>query len=347
MDKLDRSIELVKLKYPVICKQNIAQLNQIVKEKSIDIIINQWGLPFKTTMLCNKAIKGTNCRLISVLHGSPYTSKVLLNAQKEYNQTHGLVKLYKYVKYRAIDKAIRLSIKYNVAHNERYILLSPGFIKPLIEYAHLKSAKNILAIGNPITIDVKEGLIDIEHKKNQLLYVGRMDLTNKNVNRIVETWGQIWKNYSDWKLLLVGDGPDKQYLVDYVQENKIQNIEFKGFQKDPPIKYYAESSIFLLTSDLEGFGLVVIESMSYGMVPIVYGSYEAIFDIIEEKESGFILPKPFRHKNLAETLDLLIKNRDLRVKMAYQAKKRAELFTLSPIVDKWYKLLGELLKDTK
>lgn len=347
MDKLDRSIELVKLKYPVICKQNIAQLNQIVKEKSIDIIINQWGLPFKTTMLCNKAIKGTNCRLISVLHGSPYTSKVLLNAQKEYNQTHGLVKLYKYVKYRAIDKAIRLSIKYNVAHNERYILLSPGFIKPLIEYAHLKSAKNILAIGNPITIDVKEGLIDIEHKKNQLLYVGRMDLTNKNVNRIVETWGQIWKNYSDWKLLLVGDGPDKQYLVDYVQENKIQNIEFKGFQKDPPIKYYAESSIFLLTSDLEGFGLVVIESMSYGMVPIVYGSYEAIFDIIEEKESGFILSKPFRHKNLAETLDLLIKNRDLRVKMAYQAKKRAELFTLSPIVDKWYKLLGELLKDTK
>lgn len=344
-DQLDSSIELVKLKYPVTCKQNITQLHQVIKDKVIDIIINQWGLPFKTTMLCNKAIKGTSCKLISVLHGSPYTSKVLLNAQKSYRDSHGLTRICKYLKYVAIDKVIRWSIRYNVAHNEQYILLSPGFIKPLIDYAHLKSANNVIAIGNPITIDIKDDLIDIEHKKNQLLYVGRMDLTNKNVNRIVETWGKIWKKYPDWKLLLVGDGPDKQYLVDYVHDNKIQNIEFKGFQKDPPIKYYAESSVFILTSDLEGFGLVVIESMSYGMVPIVYGSYEAIFDIIEKNESGFILPKPFSHKDLADKLDLLIQDRDFRVKMAYQAKERAKVFCLDSIVDRWYKLFGELMEE--
>lgn len=343
LGQLDKSIQLVKLEYPVTSSTNVQLLHKIIVRDKIDLIINQWGLPFKTTMLCNRAIKGTSCQLVSVLHGSPYTSKVLLEAKAKYTKSSGFAKLVNWTKYEVIDKTIRWSIRYNVAHNKRYILLSPGFIDPLVKYAHLKSRKNITAIGNPITIDVKDELVDIEHKKKQLLYVGRMDLTNKNVNRIVETWEMLWKKYPDWELVLVGDGPDKDKLVKYVEEKQIGNVRFEGFQKDPPINYYVDASIFLLTSDLEGFGLVVIESMSYGMVPIVYGSYEAIYDIIEEGKSGFITPMPFSHQQLADKIEYLINHEDVRIRMAYQAKERARLFDLDSIIKKWYSLFDEVL----
>lgn len=343
LGQLDKGIQLVKLEYPVTSSTNVQLLHKIIVRDKIELIINQWGLPFKTTMLCNRAIKGTSCQLVSVLHGSPYTSKVLLEAKAKYTKSSGVVKLVNWTKYEVIDKTIRWSIRYNVAHNKRYILLSPGFIDPLVKYAHLKSRKNITAIGNPITIDVKDELVDIEHKKKQLLYVGRMDLTNKNVNRIVETWEMLWKKYPDWELVLIGDGPDKDKLVKYVEEKQIGNVRFEGFQKDPPIKYYVDASIFLLTSDLEGFGLVVIESMSYGMVPIVYGSYEAIYDIIEEGKSGFITPMPFSHQQLADKIEYLINHEDVRIRMAYQAKERARLFDLDSIIKKWYSLFDEVL----
>ena len=185
-------------------------------------------------------------------------------------------------------------------------------------------------------------MINFANKKKQLLYVGRMDLANKNVNRIVETWEKIYHKYNDWELLLVGDGPDKKQLVDYVREHSVGNVVFAGFQKDPPIEYFANASVFLLTSDLEGFGLVVIESMSYGAVPIVYGSYEAIYDIIDDGKSGFILPKPFNSQILAEKMEFLIENEVQRRNMSIEAIKKSKSFTLDVVIKKWYEVLSDV-----
>ena len=64
----------------------------------------------------------------------------------------------------------------------------------------------------------------------------------------------------------------------------------------------------MLTSDLEGFGLVIIESMSYGVVPVVYGSYEAVFDIIRNDVSGFITPVPYDKEITTEKVRFLIEH---------------------------------------
>ena len=66
-DQNIEGVELIALHHPVLAKDNIARLHQVIVDKKIDIIVNQWGLPYKTTILCNKAIKGTNCKLVSVL----------------------------------------------------------------------------------------------------------------------------------------------------------------------------------------------------------------------------------------------------------------------------------------
>ena len=343
--QLDESVKIEKLDYPVISKKNIERLHLLVEKDNVDLIINQWGLPFNTTMLCNKAIKGTECKLISVLHGSPNTSKVIIKAQdKVKNAANPISRLfYKAVLY-AKEEVIKASIRYNCVHNERYILLSNGFIRPLIDYARIKKTGNIIAIGNPVTIPVDLTGFNMEQKKKQLLYVGRMDYENKRVNRIVEAWQDVYKDYLDWELVLVGDGPHKSKLMGYVSDNKIERVRFEGFQVEPPIKYYKDASIFMLTSDLEGFGLVIIESMSYGVVPVVYGSYEAVYDIIRDGCSGFITPFPYDKEYTINKIKFLMDNDGRRKEMAGKAMLDAGKFTIDAISQQWYNVFKEVLK---
>ena len=343
--QLDESVKIEKLDYPVISKKNIERLHLLVEKDNVDLIINQWGLPFNTTMLCNKAIKGTKCKLISVLHGSPNTSKVIIKAQdKVKNAANPISRLfYKAAQY-AKEEVIKASIRYNCGHNERYILLSNGFIRPLVDYARIKKTGNIIAIGNPVTIPVDLTGFNIEQKKKQLLYVGRMDYENKRVNRIVEAWQDVYEDYPDWELVLVGDGPHKSKLMGYVSDNKIERVRFEGFQVEPPIKYYKDASIFMLTSDLEGFGLVIIESMSYGVVPVVYGSYEAVYDIIRDGYSGFITPFPYDKEYTINKIKFLMDNDGRRKEMAGEAMLDAGKFTIDAISQQWYDVFKEVLK---
>ena len=223
-------------------------------------------------------------------------------------------------------------------------MLSNAFIEPLIKYARIKDSANITAIGNPVTIPVDLSGFDLKNKKKQILYVGRMDFENKRVNRIVEAWEGIADRHKDWELVLVGDGPHKSLLQEYVAQHHIDRVKFEGFCVEAPIRYYKDASIFMLTSDLEGFGLVIIESMSFGCVPIVYGSYEAVYDIIEHGKSGFITPMPYSKSKTMEYMEQLIENENLRNDMAKNAMTRSKLFSIDSIAKKWYDLFDEVLK---
>ncbi len=322
-------VKLVKLDYPVCSIKNMRKLHRLIINEKIDIIINQWGLPFMSTLLCRVAIKRTSCKLISVLHGAPNTSKLIIKARDKCETVYN--PFLKYI-YHAImylkEELVKASIRYNCSHCEKYVLLSSHFIKPLSDYAHIKRTENIIAIGNPVTIPVYFEEWELKQKKKQLLYVGRMDYENKRVNRIVEAWKVLYEKYVDWELVLVGEGPYKSTLEEYIRRYDIQRVCFKGFQVSPPIQHYKEASIFLLTSDLEGFGLVVIESMSYGVVPVVYGSYEAIYDIIDNGKSGLITPIPYNSQKTIDCISLLIENEKLRKEMAKEAMCKAKCFTI-------------------
>lgn len=339
-------VELIALHHPILAKDNVKRLHQAIVDNKIDIVINQWGLPFKSTMLCNKAIKGTKCKLVSVLHGAPNISKVIIKAQDKVKTASNLFSRLLYTAVlSAKEEVIKWSIRYACKHNEKYIMLSRSFIKPLIEYARIKQTSNITAIGNPVTIPVDLKGFNLNDKKKQILYVGRMDYENKRVNRIVEAWQEIAGKYPEWSLILVGDGPHKQQLIDYVKENNIDRVHFEGFQVDPPIRYYKDASIFMLTSDLEGFGLVIIESMSFGCVPIVYGSYEAAYDIIDQGQCGFVTPKPYNKSETIKKMETLINDDTLRREMAIKAMEKAKKFSIDSISKKWYDLFEEVLRS--
>ncbi|MEI3567565.1 MAG: glycosyltransferase [Akkermansia muciniphila] len=72
------------------------------------------------------------------------------------------------------------------------------------------------------------------------------------------------------------------------EEHRLKHVSFEGFQNPAP--YYEQASLLFLTSEYEGFGLVIVEGMSFGVSPIVYGSFTAAYDLVDHGKDGCILP---------------------------------------------------------
>lgn len=342
MDILPKWVNFHKLSLPVNSKNNERLIREIIVKENINNIFNQWCLPFSTTVLCNKARKGTNCKLLSVLHGVPDRSKKVIVAEDQVTVRSGIKKLVAKIKLYLINIVIRQSERYVYKHSDQYVVLSKGFIKSFCDYTGLNDLTKLTFIGNPITIPTDYSTDFLSRKKKQILYVGRMDMENKRVNRIIDTWKSLYKDYPDWNLCLVGDGPHRRQLEKMVSDNDIERVNFTGFIKEEPIDYYKESSILMLTSDLEGFGLVIVEGMCYGVIPVVYGSYVSIYDIIESGRHGYITPTPFSIEETACCLRKLMDNDELRKRMGQESIARSKDFLLEATMKEWYNLLKRI-----
>lgn len=340
LDELDPTIQLHTLSYPVYSKDNIKLLRKIVIDNHIEFIINQWCLPFFTTLLCKKSSKGLDfCKIISVLHGVPDNSKKVIIAKDKIKKASNFIsKNIARTRLNIYNLIIKYSIRYVYKNSDSYVLLSPSFIDSFKAYTSIKKTNKLYAIGNPITISINEDLEVYKQKKKQILYVGRLDNENKRVIRIIKAWEELYLKYPDWKLVLVGDGPDRKSLEEYVNTKQIKRVDFKGFVKEEPTSFYKDASILMLTSDLEGFGLVIVEGMNYGVIPIVYGSYSAVYDIITNQKDGFITHTPYSNKETINCLEKIINDESLRLKMSYNAMKKSQDFLLDSILDKWYKI---------
>lgn len=345
IDELSPKVKFHKLSHCVMSIKNIYIVRKLLIDNSIDILINQWCLPYHVSFMLNIARKGLRCKLISVLHGVPNRSKKVICAEDCYKKAKGiLAKILAKQKIHIYNTIIRKSIKLTYGNSDAYVVLSKEFINTFKEYTGLNNVEKLYAIGNPITISVDYSTNHMEMKKKQILYVGRMDMENKRVNRIIETWETIYKTYRDWELVLVGDGPHKKQLEEYVRIRSIERVTFTGFLKEEPTHFYKDASIFMLTSDLEGFGLVIIEAMSYGVVPIVYGSYASVYDIIKDKTDGFITPMPFSIEITTAKLVELIENESLRCEMAQHAIIKSQKYSVESVIKEWEKLFSFLTR---
>ena len=122
-------------------------------------------------------------------------------------------------------------------------------------------------------------------------------------------WQIIAKQLPDWKFVVVGDGNEKDILIK--QAKNIPRTEFVGYAK--PDSYYKKSKIFMMMSQFEGWGMTIVESMHYGCVPVVYDSFSALADIIDNSVNGFIIP----NNDISEyesAIITLARNEDIRKK---------------------------------
>ena len=156
-------------------------------------------------------------------------------------------------------------------YSNQFVLLSNAYKKELAFFLPDFPQDKVCAIYNPCTIVCKDD--EIIEKKKIVLYVGRISFAQKRNDLLLHVWKNIELQHADWQLKVVGEGEDLPRLKIMAKEMSLTNISFEGFKSPEP--YYKEASVFCLTSAYEGFGLVLVEAMSYGVVPVAFNSYGA------------------------------------------------------------------------
>lgn len=343
--KLHPPIPVYVIEYVENGKSVTTQLKDILQNEQTEIVINQYGLPWKPAKILQDASRGQNVLKIAVYHSDPSANARLTSIDKELEKPNGMIKrAFLNMKRWGLYQVTRKSMRYVYDRSDAYVLLSPVFCKKFSEFTGVKTPKKLFAIPNPVTLQNTNDW-QLENKDKMVLYVGRIDTMVKRVDRVIEVWRLIEKNYPDWQLVIVGDGEGLEEIKKISERYELKRVSFEGFRD--PTDYYKKASILLLTSDFEGFGLVLVEGMSFGVIPVAYGSYDSVFDIIQDGYNGFVIMPVegrFYEESMATRVVQLIKDKDLRDKMADNAVHISNKFSKESILIMWDDLFKSLKK---
>lgn len=228
------------------------------------------------------------------------------------------------------------------------------YIKKLVNSC--KHMDNLVLVSNNLAEFYKSYLgdkvlfipncIDSEHKdvskltEKSLIAIGRLS-KEKGFDDLLKLYKKIANKYPDWKLNIIGDGMQKNYLLDLAKELKLgEKVVFHGFQNKEYINsMLKESSIYLMTSHTECFPIVLLEAMSYGIPCLSYTSAQGANEIIKDDVTGYLIDN--RDENIMiEKIESLINDEKLRKKLGKNAKEESKNYSGEVILDKWTKLIN-------
>ena len=197
---------------------------------------------------------------------------------------------------------IRKKIDKKLSAYNKIIVIADDMEKELLDAR--KDLKNICKIDNFIDyqeIDKKlneELKIDFDFNQKYFLTVCRLNEEQKDVKTLIEAFS-LYKG--DEKLVIAGDGPDRKMLEDLCIEKNIKDkVIFLGMI-DNPFIFMKNSQAFILSSKVEGFGLVLVEALYCGTKVISSDCPTGPSQILLNGEAGEL----FEVSNVAELLNKL------------------------------------------
>lgn len=192
----------------------------------------------------------------------------------------------------------------------------------------------ITAIANPCPFSIQE--YTKEENTKTVLAVGR--LTNqKGFDMLLEAWIQVNKAKPDWKLKIVGEGEDRVKLTNFIKENKLNDsVELVG-NTDDVGQYYEQAEIFCLSSRFEGFGMVLIEALAFGLPVVSFDCDTGPAEVLDG--TGSILVPQGDVNQLATSLVSMINDEKKRKKISLKSKEKAKIYQPQNIISQWVSLI--------
>ena len=201
------------------------------------------------------------------------------------------------------------------------------------EYIKNRFGINVKVIYNPTSFETN---IKEYNETKTILAMGRYHEV-KGFDLLIEAFKIFNKNNKGWKLKIVGEGNQRQKLQELINRDSLQtNILLTGKTNDV-IKEYKNADFFVLSSRIEGFGMVVIEAMECGL-PVISFALPCIKEIITEEDDG-VLVESYDVQDMAKAMERLAQNSELRRKIGINAKKRAKEFSIEKIIKKWEEII--------
>lgn len=192
---------------------------------------------------------------------------------------------------------------------------------------------NLKVIANSLPF-YSEKISKCENKK--IISVGRLEY-EKGYDILIDVWKIISKKYPDWILEIYGDGRERKKLQEKINILGLEKtFLLRGATENIQDKYL-ESSIYVMSSRFEGFGLVLIESMSCGLPVVSFDCPCGPKDIIKNKEDGFLI-KFGDIEAMAEKIEYLILNKEKRKLFGKNARNNVQRFSQKNIMNQWKEL---------
>lgn len=177
--------------------------------------------------------------------------------------------------------------------------------------------------------------------KKRFVSVGRLS-PEKGFLDLLKIYSKILEIHPDWTLDIIGDGVERPNLENYIEKHNLKDkVTLHGFQgKDYIDKVLHESSIYLMTSHTESFGIVLIEAMSHGVPCVAFDSAEGAREIIQSGNNGYLV----KNRNFdAYVLKVksLIEKKEERKRIGKLARESVKKYTGEKVTSEWISLLEE------
>lgn len=202
------------------------------------------------------------------------------------------------------------------------------------EWSHYLKTR---VISNIVHLNDTGRYSDLESKR--VIFAGRYNY-QKGIPDLFQVWNIIHERHPDWHLDMYGDG-DIREIPATEKERFRMNIHIHG--TDPDIfNRYLESSIFVLTSLFEPFGLVMPEAMSCGLPVVAFDCPSGPAQIISDGIDGFLI----KDRNIdlfADRVCQLIESPDLRISMGKSAIVSSQKYSPDEIMSQWMNLFNEIM----
>ena len=201
--------------------------------------------------------------------------------------------------------------------------------------------KRIFAIPNPVIQPDKK--IIYSGKKNisdefELLAVGRL-CAQKNHDVLIDAFFNLAFNHPKWNLTIIGDGERYNHIMGKIDKYSLKN----RIDLLPPttsiFEAYIRASLFCIPSQWEGFPNTLAEALAHGLPSVGFSSCAGVNKLIIHGGNGLLASGMGDPNTLTSTLNILMKDLPLRLKMGKSAWKSMRKFHSDKVFSQWEKIL--------
>lgn len=201
--------------------------------------------------------------------------------------------------------------------------------------AGTKHKSAIVTIPNPSPFSVQLAHMPPENSK-VVLAAGRL-VHQKGFDMLLESWAAISPLAPEWRLRIVGNGPDREALTQLAFKFGIENaVDFVSATPDIE-QHYRQAAIYCLSSRFEGFGMVLVEAMSYGIPSVSFDCDAGPEELLAG--TGAILVPPNNIEELNKALLGLMHDPVERKRIGVLSKIKAEQYQPKAIMPRWLEIL--------
>ena len=230
------------------------------------------------------------------------------------------------------DKKYINKIIKSVSKLDYFVLVS----KELEEFYRQKVKCKTVYIPNTLDYYPKK-VSDLEEKR--IISVGRLS-EEKGYLDLIDVFSLVHQVYPDWKLDIIGDGNQKENIQKKIEEYGLKDfIILHGFQNKEYINQLLQkSSVYVMCSYTESFGIVLLEAFSFGIPCVAFDSARGATEIISNNWDGYLI-KDRNKEIMAKKVCELISNPNRRIIMGANGIKKANEYSMDEIRKYWIQII--------